>query len=366
MRCPSFLAFLSLVVAPAAFSAPVDRVWVGPMPFVEGRTLRPDFFSTLMDPAAWPTVLARADVFKSYLMVLPSDPLEGKTVPQLSDDDLARLAKLLRDRHIKVAFEVGGLRFPTDPVPEHPGQYTAESELRHLRRWLDAGGTIDYLTTDHAVMSNVGAYYVNPALKPPPPLTLARAIDEQVEYFALVSQAIPGVRVGAIESLGFWEVEGEGGKVFHRTVPALPEWRFDQYLDQLLAAMKQRGLTLDHFHIDFGYEGVSYDGGGAGLNFGRVLAVEKCCHSRGVKTGVIFNAFHDQSAQPVDPAQASREAHDHTLAYFRGYMAAGGTADNLVLQTWMPFPDQTGPEDSPRATLNIARDIIADPSFPAR
>ena len=297
---------------------------------------------------------------------VPSDPLPGKTVPQLSDDDLARLAKFFRDHHIKVAFEVGGIRLPPGPMPEHPGQYTADSELHHLRRWLAAGGSVDYLTTDHAVMCNVGAYYVNPALKPPPPLTFDRAIDEQAEYFAIVSKAIPGVKLGAIESLGFWEVEGDGGKVFHRTVPALPEWRFDQYVDQLLAAMKKRGLTLDHFHIDFGYEGVHYDGGGQGLNFGRVLAVEKCCHARGVKTGVIFNAFHDQSAGPIDPAVASRQAHDNTLAYFRGYMAAGGTADNLVIQCWHPYPDQTGPEDSPRATLNIARDIITDPSFPAR
>ena len=51
----------------------VDRIWVGPIPFRSGRTLRDDFFPTLSDTSKVRTVFRRTDVFKSYIMVLPNE-----------------------------------------------------------------------------------------------------------------------------------------------------------------------------------------------------------------------------------------------------------------------------------------------------
>lgn len=358
VNTPLALAMLLPIAAPALAQPAADRVWIGPMPFIEARTLRPDYYPTLVDETKWPTVLARADVFKSYIMVLPRDPVAGKPGPELSDEELGRLVQFTREHGLKVAFEVGGIRMGPDTPNDQAGEQTAQSELRHLRRWLDAGGSIDYITTDHGVMLTIGAPYVAPDQHKGRGMTLAQAAEELTDYFEIIHREIPGARLGVIESLGFFEVDGPDGRHYPRTVPALPKWPFAEYLDTLLSAMKSRGLELDHFHIDFGYEGVLHDGGGQKLDFGRILGVEACAQQRGVKAGVIINAFHDGSVKDPQPDVASREAYEHTTRFATEYKAAGGNADHLVIQTWQPYPDKTGPESEACTVLGVAKGVL--------
>jgi len=346
-----------------------DRVWVGPMPFdlrsAPSRTLRRDFLTVLADADAWPTVLAATDVFKSYIMILPRNPVPGKTVPELSDAQLAALISFINEHKLKVAFEVGGLRIREGEKARKGewGKQVAANELTHLNRWLDAGGRIDYLSTDHAVMMNLGhRCYKGTDCG----LTLEETVGELADYFKRMSRRIPGVRLGVIESLGFFHVTAPDGTEYPRTVPKLPVWRFEDFLDCLLSVMERRGLQLDHLHIDFGFMGVQHDArrqGKRGLDFGRVLGVERLVQSRGIRAGAIVNAFHDRSVRDPDSDAASRQAHERTLSFFRGYVAAGGRADHLVVQTWQPFPDRTGPEHEPGTVLNIAKDILGSPEF---
>jgi len=337
-----------------------DRIWVGPMPFKSGRVVRDDFFPTLSDADNWPTVLRHTDVFKSYIMVLPNVPLPGKQKPELSDDQLRKLVLLLKKHHLKVAFEVGGLRIAPGQKA-HKGEWgkrVAANEFTHLKRWLDAGGRIDYLTTDHPVMMTLGhrTYQGTDS-----GLTLEETVEELASYYAEMARRIPNVKLGTIESLGFFHVTGTDGVEYPRTVPKLPVWRFEESFDLLLAAMKRHGLKLDHFHIDYGYHGVRHDARRlkkAGLDFGRLLAVERYVQSKGVNVGVIVNAFHDRSVKKPESEQASGEATKNTVGFHEGYLSAGGKAEHMVIQTWHPYPDRTGPEDEPLTVLNLARDII--------
>jgi hypothetical protein len=66
------------------------------------------------------------------------------------------------------------------------------------------------------------------------------------------------------------------------------------------------------------------------------------------KAGVLVNACHDQSVAGPTPAVANWEAADRTALFLDGYLAAGGKADHLVLQTWQPYPDRSG---APRPSL---------------
>jgi hypothetical protein len=298
-------------------------------------------------------------VLKSYIMVLPDSPVPGKALPELPDEQMQALARFTREHGLKVAFEVGGVRGAEGVADDQLGEVTAASELTHLRRWVRAGGTIDYLTVDHAVTLNAGTQYVSPGQPGERRLTIDQGIHELVDYFEIMHRELPGTRFGDIESLGYFEVEGLNGKHYSRTVPMLPPWDFGEYLDKLLAAMKERGLTLDHFHIDFGYEGVQHDGGGQGkLDCGRVLAVVEAAQARGLRAGVIVNAFHDQSVKDPESLAASRSAIEHTRRYLEAYLAAGGKADTLVLQTWMPYPDRTGPETDPDTVLGMDRMLL--------
>jgi len=347
-------------------------VWIGPSPFVQtehtpesfSRKLRDDFIPVLCNPDGWPTVVRKTNVFKSYLMLLPKGPLPGKDTPELTDDALERLLTFIKNNDLEVAFETGGLRIHKKlrGREDQAGESQAKSELRHLRRWLDAGGSIDYLTTDHAVMMNLrGLGFPGPGLDPnrSSKLTVEELTDELVDYFAVMKREIPGVRFGVIESLGYFHVRGIDGRHYKATDPKLPRCDFEQFFDRLLDRMAKQNLKLDHFHIDFAYEGVAFDGRADNrLDFGRILAVEQHVQSRGVKVGVIFNAFHDRHDKTLSPETASRQARQRTLAFADGYRKAGGTADHLVIQTWHPYPDRTGPENDSLTVLGVAKDVL--------
>lgn len=365
------MSFAGLCAAPvcaqqAAAADGEDRIWVGPKAFREGRTLRDDFLPMLTDPDAWPIVLSSAQVFKSYIMILPDVPVPGNEEPELGDAQMRGLAEFLNTRGLKVAFEVGGLRQGPEIPTAGWGERHAESELRWLRRWIRNGGRIDYLTTDHAVMHNIGAHYVHPDTARDCGMDLPQVLEELASYFVAVRRELPHVRLGVIESLGYFHVTGPDGREYPRTVRALPVRHFHEFLDALLQAMERHDLTLDHFHIDFGYEGVRHDGRAEGrLDFGRVRGVEMAAQQRGVKAGVIINAFHDRAVTDPDPATASREAYEHTMQFTEGYLAAGGTSEHLVIQTWQPYPHRTGPEDEPFTVLNTARDVLIRYLLPA-
>jgi hypothetical protein len=337
-----------------------DRTWVGPMPFKAGRLLRDDFFSTISNPVKWPTVLRHTDVFKSYIMILPEVPIPGKQEPELSDHELKQLVSLVNQHCLKVAFEVGGLRIAEGQKARRDawGKQFAAQEFAHLKRWLDVGGRIDYLTADHPVMMNLGhrCYQGTDC-----GLTLEQTLEELADYYAQMALRIPGVRFGTIESLGFFHVTSLDGVEYPRTVPKLPVWHFEEFFDLLLSVMARRGLELDHFHIDYGFDGVRDDARRmkkADMDFGRLLGVERYVQSKGVRSGVIVNAFHDRSVANPHSEQASREAYEHTVRFHEGYLSAGGRAEHIIVQTWHPYPDHTGPEDKHYTVMNIARDLL--------
>lgn len=375
LMCMTIVIFAvqSLVFAKDEASEPEgdDVVWFGPMPFVSARTVREDFIPVLTDADSWETILSKTDVFKSYIMILPTDPVPGKTVPELSDDELRSLIAFIEEHDLKVAFEVGGLR-PTG-YTYTPGKEYAYWEFRHLSRWLDLGGRIDYLTTDHAVTMQIRPWMERLDTRQRQILVfrpeevnkyLEELINELVDYFEVMSELIPGVKFGTIESLGFFHIQGLDGKKYDRTDLALPVMQFTDYFDMLLEAMNERGLELDHFHIDFGFEGVAFDGRATGkLDYGRIKAVESYVRSKGVKSGVIVNAFHDRSVENPDREVANRQAYENTLRFFESYVASGCDSDQIIMQTWQPYPDETGPEDKSYTVTNMYRDVVLSGGF---
>jgi hypothetical protein len=211
------------------------------------------------------------------------------------------------------------------------------------------------------MMNMRGVGFAGPGLDPERKCKMAvrELTEELADYFQVIHKELPNARLGVIESLGYFQVQVPGGKKYLQNDRRLPNWPFADYFDDLLRAMRQRGLALDHFHIDFGFHGVKYDGRlGAKLDFGRVLAVENYVQSKGVKSGVIVNATLDRDAGDLPREAANREVGARALRFFEEYAAAGGRADHIVFQWWHAYPDRTGPESRPFTALHIARQII--------
>jgi hypothetical protein len=52
--------------------------------------------------------------------------------------------------------------------------------------------------------------------------------------------------------------------------------------------------------------------------------------------------------------------HDQTLAAVPAYQAAGGNPDDLIVQSWYPFPTAIVTEDEPNTCTNTGKGVIAE------
>jgi len=338
-------------------------VWYGPATLnTVTRGIRDDFMSQFTDTNNWPTVYQQTAVFKQFIETLSGN--------KYSDDELKELATFTQEAGLKCAFEIGALRWSPKLYGAGSGEKYAAQEIKVLQRWIDAGGTVDYLTTDHAVMWNVGL-----CLQGAKPMAgigdpdWHKVMDEVVDSLSMIHGAFPNAKIGMIESLGYFSV----GEQYTTTDPqCIYPLDFKEFFATAQSRLKERGIELDHVHIDFSYQDCRYDGRREKrMDFGRIMAAEKRVQSLGLDSGIIINAYDDFSyvvmggsntVQEKEKAQNAAErsvsAVDNTLEYFDQYVAAGGNPDAWIFQRWQPYPDVTGPETVLESDMGIAKELL--------
>lgn len=346
-----------------------EGIWYGPgsINTVE-RGLRADFMAQVTDKNNWPTVYKNTAVFKQFIETLYLFPKHGDRC--YSDKELKRLAEFVTGSGFQSAFEVGALRWEPHKHGPGSGEKFAQEEIELLQRWVKAGGTVDYLTADHAVMWNVGLCLQG--AKPMAGLEdpdWRKVLNEVVDSLAMMHEAFPDARIGMIESLGYFTV----GKKYTTTDPDnIYPIDFEEFLRTAKKKLRERGVELDHMHLDFSYQDCKYDGRNENrLDFGRIIAAEKIIKSLGLECGMIINAFDDLSygdstsgnmvgekEKAKNPAARSASAVENTLEYFDGYVAAGGDPDSWIFERWQPYPDKTGPETDPNTDMGVTRLLV--------
>lgn len=337
-----------------------SELWYGPATLnTVTRGIRDDFLEQFTDTNNWPMVYEKTAVFKQFI-----ETLGGK---KYSDEELKQLAAFTREAGLKCAFEIGALRWTPELYGKGSGKKYAAKEISALQRWVDAGGTVDYLTTDHAVMWNVGL-----CLQGAKPMAgigdpdWRKVMDEVVDSLAMIHEAFPDAKIGMIESLGYFSV----GDNYTTTDPqCIYPIDFETFLRAAQKKLIKCNIELDHIHIDFSYQDCRYDGRKQQrLDFGRIIAAEQIVKSLGINSGIIINAFDDFSyvgsntVQEKEKAQNATErsasAVDNTLKYFDGYVAGGGNPDTWIFQRWQPYPDVTGPETVRNTDMGVSRLLV--------
>lgn len=325
------------------------------------RRPRADYVEIFENPAAWSNVYAKTDTAKFYLAML--DPRH-----ELSLD---RLVAMTQRKPLRVEFEVGGLRFANaDAFSDQAGEDQAASELRALKRWTDAGGTIDAIATDHAIMHHLSMNHRDrneftgeKVEASEATFTMDALLRELMDYFVAVQKVHPNVRLGVIESLGYFHVKGRGGRVYPTTDPRLPNWDFEEFLDNLLAAAKSRGVTIDFFDIDFGYIGSAVDSRrvkASRLDVGRTRAVMDIVRSKGLQVGLMLNddGRFDAHYEKNHDRDRNRRAHKNTLAYWETCAKEKARPDRVLIQSWFDVPARTGPETERDSFFYTAAELI--------
>eukprot|EP00729_Bicosta_minor_P002384 gene2384-2136_t len=327
---------------------PSIAITFGPMPFTKpGETIRSDFFHQLTrnESLTWPTLFSRTGTFKMFLGMLYVAGSPG--VPHgygSTDAELKALIALLKKGGIKTGIEVGGARWGAGSMCDLQGVLAyAQVEQKQVQRWIDLGGEVDNLSTDHAIVWNVRGIDNNPNPKKAnlpcsPRVPIRTRIDIVAQMFAswrtfFGPNRTTTTSLGFIESLGYWEIESPDGRTnFTNTDPAhldkIPGWipKLDDVTALLLAAAEKHNPTpstrlITHYQIDFGMEGVEGDtrdygeAAPVGVNYGRVL---------GKRPGW--------------------SAAQRTLNYTTGYtQLPNRLSQHAVLEQWQPYPNKTGP-----------------------
>jgi hypothetical protein len=338
------------------------------MPFIVGesdpaRIVRDDFKSLYLEPESWSEVRSQSRVWKGYLELL---------YPGLGFD-LDSLVRAINVAGLKVAIEVQGSN-PTRPegCAVGGGRWQAAQELPLLRRWRDADGgrgRIDYFTTDHAIARTIEASLTGQCNLSP-----SAAAHELAGYYRAIQDEFPEAEFGLIESLGYWSIQGPDGTQYVTVRSDLPTLRLADILELVAIESRMFGIRLGHYDIDYGADGVEYDGqrhptsafAVAGHDYGRILGAEQIARSNGLVAGVIFNAY-DKTSPPSSTVSMpsaeqrltfSRSARDRTLWFWDEYRHVGGRSSKLVFQTWQPYPDRTGPETAEATVTNLARELV--------
>ncbi|CAA9564045.1 MAG: hypothetical protein AVDCRST_MAG19-2072 [uncultured Thermomicrobiales bacterium] len=140
-------------------------------------------------------------------------------------------------------------------------------------------------------------------------------IADIVRYIGFMKGRYPGIQVGLVDAM-----------------PA-KGWAYEAVYEELVGALRAKGLTLAFLHLDFPMESAS-------AGWANARAAEALVRTRlGVRFGLLYVS--------KEGGRTSNEAfYANVLAAHDAYRAAGGRPDNLILTSWYPHPTVNLPEDA--------------------
>lgn len=282
----------------------------------------------MMDPgSSWDTLKGCVNVYKMYIGALGS----GRDSAYLR-----KSVQTLRNSNIKFAVEAGGLR-PFSGCDTMAGERHAQSELQSMQRWIDAGGTIDYIAMDspiNTMIRNGQSGNCN--------WSVTQAAGELADYMAAVRAVLPNVKFGWIEPVPWYRV---GAYPNH---PGNNYGDLIDVIDTVVSIVEENGEHLDFFHADSPYE-YSNDSRTDGWN--KLAELEFNVKLYDMRFGVIYNS--ELGGNSNDSIFYAR-----TLDGWRKYDEAWGDPDDLIVQSWYLHPAFTLPETAKYTFTYTAREFF--------
>jgi hypothetical protein len=254
--------------------------------------------SACLNIGDWETVASHTTMF-GWMQMLYSDA----SVPQPQPWERQQCFANLRDRNIKMAFEVGVLK---------PGHTSGEASFTeaYLNVFAPAeadGASIDVVQMDEPFFASMYYYLGNPTW----------AVNETATFISRLRQQYPSVKIMSIEPY-----------------PALNRAQLLWWIEHLNAACAALGVQgVDYFVLD-------HDWHRDPLNWDDILAVAACTHAEMEKFGVIFNDGWINSG--------TTDGEWATMVQFIGglYHYAGVPVDLYHFEQWDQAPAVTIPESA--------------------
>jgi len=170
------------------------------------------------------------------------------------------------------------------------------------------------------------------------------AVEQTAQFVALVRRNFPNLLVGDIEPY-----------------PAISLVDQLRWLDALNARLKSLGVRgLDFYRIDPDWNAFPSQRG----SWHDVATLANACRGRGVRFSLIYWA--SPAPAEVKSGTANRDTwHEELLAEAAGFKAAGGRADQIVVESWIGLPDRALPDRDPATFAGSLEALLATLKVPA-
>jgi len=381
-HCAALFLLLSLSVLAEAGSKettgelPKKKVWLGcAAPAIAGGIFKKDYLATMTNPKSWKSVLPHVKGVTMKQNDFHIAKVKGKMVQKMSNSEIKDYVSFVEKNDLLFGVEIGGLRLRKKRGKSKemmtPTEYMDILTLPLLKRWTDAGGKLDLVSTDHAI-----AYTV----KEIPEKSWEKATEMFAEAMAAFHKAYPNTKIGIFESLGYFDVTLDDGTVLKSASKTTPAIDFQKVLELTKKAFKKRKVPLDFFILDYQIKGFIGDHARlnktgkskdanpltAPLSFDRVHAVHKLVKNENLDFYFLFTPGqygHDDALNGLNKTQANERAAKIMQRVFESYVKDGGRGDELFIYTWHAYPSYVGPESRENSFMNIAKKVTASDEY---
>jgi hypothetical protein len=297
-------ALLSLGLLAPAHAQALQKTWMFPSPFENGKSLKALFD----DPGGWRQTRQRIAGLAYADHWLNS---------QFDDTQLRAWLPQLTRWGLKLGLEVGAVK-PHSPT----GQKAFDNDHPHWDRFIADGAQIDHIAMDEPYAATVNNLH----------LPMQYGAEQTADFVALVRHAYPGMSVGDIEPYPFFQ-------------PAqILEW-----VDAVQARLRQIGAKpLDFLRLDVDWMHFHPGDAKGQLGWQGARQIEEGCHRRGMAFSLIYWAADYPSLRHAGQ-QSETTWTEAILDEGARYAAVGGVPDEIMVESWLmsaqeSVPDQALPE----------------------
>lgn len=323
---------------------PDAKVWIANQP---GNSLSTESRLSLVDTLQWPNLSKEIGGIVLYRSSLMTGSIS----------ELRNLTNVANKLKIPLGVETSGFQNIETTEKSQLGEKSFESEMRAYRNLLTpisqggAGGKLDYIFFDGPIHS---AVYPND--KDLGLITVEEAAWELTDLMLLWRQNFPQVKFYLISNFSNWGWNGEPARNTHN----LSQFGWGEYkhvLDTLIPLSIQRGVPFEGLVSDYAYEAFLNEGSSDQINVIknidyriRLKELSEYVKNKNLKFIMCLNE--------VRGGYSNNKVYSmNVINYLEEALQYGIIPDEVIVQSWNPYPDSWLPESQEGTMTNLGLKI---------
>jgi hypothetical protein len=324
---------------------PNTKVWLANSP---GNSLSPESRLCLADTTQWSKLSKKIGGIALYRSSIQSGSIT----------ELRSLTNTLNKLNIPLGVETGGFQNITTTEKSLLGEKSFESEMRAYKNLLTptsqggAGGRLDYIFFDGPIHSAIYPNNLDLGL-----ITIEEAAWELTDLMLLWRQNYPQIKFYLISNFSNWGWNGEPARNTHK-LSQLGWGEYKTVLETLIPLARQRGVPFSGIISDYAYEAFLNEG-----SSDQIEVIKNIDYRTRLKELSDYVKNENMSfimcLNEVRGGYSNNAVYSmNTINYLEEALQYGIEPDEVIVQSWNPFPDAWLPESQLGTMTNLCSKII--------